>query len=105
MLCYTNKICIFVRTISKLNFMDAKLTIKLDKNVIEQAKSYANSNNRSLSRLIESYLQSLVSKDKTIDNKEITISPFVKSMQTGVKIPVELDYKKDYSNFLTEKHK
>ena len=45
--------------------MDAKLTLKLDKQVIENAKDYASSQKRSLSRLIESYLKSLVNTDKT----------------------------------------
>ena len=40
--------------------MDTKLTIKLDENVIDKAKEYASSQKRSLSGLIESYLQSLV---------------------------------------------
>ncbi|MEN8157004.1 MAG: DUF6364 family protein, partial [Bacteroidota bacterium] len=40
--------------------MDAKLTLKLDKYVIEKAKEYAASHKRSLSRMIESYLKSIV---------------------------------------------
>ena len=37
--------------------MDTKLTLKLDKTVIEKAKEYAESHQKSLSRMIESYLQ------------------------------------------------
>lgn len=85
--------------------MDTKLTLKLDKLVIERAKGYARSHNRSLSRIIESYLKSLVIQNDSEDNDEIKISPFVKSMTTGVNIPADLDYKKEYSNYLTEKHK
>ena len=86
--------------------MDTKLTLKLDKMVIERAKEYASSNNRSLSRIIESYLQSLTIKDDSNNDKtEIHISPFVKSMASGVQIPADLDYKKDYSNYLTDKYK
>ena len=36
---------------------------------------------------------------------EIEISPFVKSLQTGVNIPADLDYKKEYHKYLTEKYK
>jgi len=43
--------------------MDTKLTLKLDKVVIERAKEYATSHNRSLSRIIEFYLQSLIKED------------------------------------------
>ena len=85
--------------------MDTKLTIKLDKYVIDKAKDYASSHKRSLSRLIESYLKSLVIQDNAKDNDEIQISPFVKSMSSGVNIPADLDYKKGYSNYLTEKYK
>lgn len=85
--------------------MDAKLTIKLDKYVIDRAKNYASSHNRSLSRLIESYLQSLVIQDDSNDNEEIQISPFVRSLSTGNNIPADLDYKREYTNYLTEKYK
>lgn len=85
--------------------MDTKLTIKLDKYVIEKAKEYASSHKKSLSRLIESYLKSLVIQDNSNDDKEIKISPFVKSISSGVNIPVDLDYKKEYTDFLIEKYK
>jgi tRNA uridine 5-carbamoylmethylation protein Kti12 len=85
--------------------MDTKLTIKLDKYVIDKAKDYASSHKKSLSRLIESYLKSLVIQDNSNDNEEIRISPFVKSISSGVSIPAELDYKKDYADYLIEKYK
>ena len=85
--------------------MDTKLTLKLDKFVIEQAKEYASSHKRSLSRIIESYLRSLINRDKNDDESGIEISPFVKSMSTGVKIPADLDYKSEILNHLAEKHK
>jgi hypothetical protein len=85
--------------------MDTKLTIKLDKYVIDKAKNYASSHKKSLSRLIESYLQSLVIQDDSTDNEEIQISSFVKSMSSGISIPADFDYKKEYSNYLIEKYK
>jgi hypothetical protein len=101
---YTGSFHIFVRI--NLLAMDTKLTLKLDKAVIERAKEYALSNNRSLSRIIESYLQSLTIKGDSINNKtDIEISPFVRSMSSGIQIPADLDYKNDYSNYLTEKYK
>jgi len=100
----TDRLCIFVRI--KIYVMDTKLTLKLDKGVIERAKEYATSHKRSLSRIIESYLQSLTIQEDSRNNKDATqISPFVKSMSSGVHIPADLDYKKDYSNYLTEKYK
>ena len=85
--------------------MDTKLTLKLDKFVIEQAKVYASSHKRSLSRIIESYLRSLINRDKDDNESDIEISPFVKSMSTGVNIPADLDYKSEFLNHLIEKHK
>ena len=85
--------------------MDTKLTLKLDKFVIEQAKEYASLHKRSLSRIIESYLRSLINRDKNDDESGIEISPFVKSMSTGVKIPADLDYKSEILNHLADKHK
>lgn len=85
--------------------MDTKLTLKLDKFVIDKAKEYASSHKRSLSRMIESYLKSLIDKDSPGSKDDIEISPFVKSMTTGVKIPADLDYKKAYGDYLSEKYK
>lgn len=85
--------------------MDTKLTLKLDKFVIEQAKEYASLHKRSLSRIIESYLKTLINRDKKEDESDIEISPFVKSISTGVKIPADLDYKSEMLKHLEDKHK
>ena len=85
--------------------MDAKLTLKLDKEVIDKAKEYASSHQKSLSRMIESYLKSLIDKEYEGVDNDIEISPFVKSMQTGVKLPADFDYKKEYGDYLAEKYK
>ena len=85
--------------------MDTKLTLKLNKSVIEKAKAYASMHNISLSRMIESYLKSLVDKDPQMSENDNEISPFVKSMRTGVKIPADYAYKKAYGDHLREKYK
>jgi hypothetical protein len=82
--------------------MDAKLTLKLDQEVIEKAKHYAAEKKLSLSRIIENYLNSLTS-DK--NNDDIQISPFVKSLSSGIKIPADYDYKKDRADYLEQKYK
>lgn len=84
--------------------MDAKLTLKLDQEIIEKAKKYASGQKVSLSRLIENYLGTLTS-DKKNDTDELEISPYIKSLQTGVTIPADLDYKKEYRIYLSEKYK
>ena len=82
--------------------MNTKLTLNLNKSVIEQAKDYAKNNRVSLSKLIENYLSSLTTKsEKKIKPK---VSPLVKSL-TGV-IPDETknDYKAGYHDYLSEKY-
>jgi hypothetical protein len=85
--------------------MDAKLTLKLDKKTIEKAKKYASMHQKSLSRIIESYLQSLLEETRDTEKEKIEISPFVKSMSQGKSLPLDIDYKKEYAEYLTEKHK
>ena len=85
------------------NIMDTKLTLKIDKTVIEKAKDYASNQQLSLSKLVENYLNSLKSKTSKAD--QITISPFVKSLTNGNTIPAEYDYKKDYQDYLQEKYR
>ncbi|MHA7830715.1 MAG: DUF6364 family protein [Flagellimonas sp.] len=82
--------------------MDTKLTLKLNQEIIERAKDYAADKKMSLSRIVEAYLQSLTSDKKDSD---VEISPFVKSLSTGVKIPADLDSKTAYSDHLLEKYK
>ena len=79
--------------------MDTKLTLKLNESVKKQAKQYAKENNISLSKMIENYLQAITERK----NKEITISPLVESL-TGVIQFEEKDYRKDYSDFLSQKY-
>jgi len=99
----TDRFINFVRI--KIEAMDTKLTIKLDKYVIDKAKDYAASHKKSLSKLIESYLKSLVIQDNSNDDSEIKISSFVKNLSSGISIPVDLDCKKDYTDYLIEKYK
>lgn len=81
--------------------MDAKLTLNVDKNVIEQAKEYAKSHKISLSRLIESYLSSLNAKK----DREIEITPLVKSLSGVIKLENDFNYKESYTDYLIEKYK
>lgn len=81
--------------------MDTKLTLNLDKNVIEKAKAYAKSKKISLSRLIESYLASLISQK----SKDIDISPLVESLSGVIELDKDFDYKEKYTDYLIEKYK
>ncbi len=86
--------------------MDTKLTLKLDKNVIEKAKIYATEHKHSLSFMVENYLKAVTSMEKKETNDEIIISEFVKSISIGNgEIPADFDYKKDRQDYLLEKYK
>lgn len=84
--------------------MNTKLTLKLKKDIIKKAKAYASSQKISLSKIVESYLESITNTDIQLERDD-EISPFIKSMKTGVKLPSEIDDKKIYRDYLEEKHK
>jgi hypothetical protein len=79
--------------------MTTKLTLTVEKSVIERAKSYARETGRSLSELIESYLESLT-EDKGNEN----ISPRLKKIVGSVKLPKNFDEDKELRSYLERKH-
>ena len=79
--------------------MDAKLTLKLDKEIIERAKKYAQAKNTSLSKLIENILSKVT--DKTSFQEETT--PLVEDL-SGI-LSLDSDHKEDYREYLEEKYK
>lgn len=79
--------------------MESKLTLKLDTDIISQAKTYAKDHNTSLSKLIENYLQTITLKRK----KKVEVTPLVESL-TGVIDLKDKDYRKDYTDFLSKKY-
>ena len=80
--------------------MSTKLTLSVEKDVIERAKVYANKKGRSLSDLVESFLRSLVHKES--DSNEL--SPNVKKLLGSVKVQKNFDYKKELSDAITQKY-
>jgi len=80
--------------------MDTKLTIKLNKDVISRAKKYAKHRRTSLSRMIESFLDS-VTKNEPDD---IEITPLVKSLSGVITLTEDFDYKKERTDFLIKKY-
>jgi hypothetical protein len=81
--------------------MNKKLTLSLNERVIEKAKIYAQNHEISLSRLIESYLNSLI--ENRTENIEIT--PLVDSLSGVVNIPNDFDFRNNYTDYLLEKYK
>jgi hypothetical protein len=83
--------------------METKLTLRLNDNVIERAKVYARDHKVSLSKMIESYLDSITTpKEK---EEKINITPLVDSLSGVIDLPTGFDYKKAYRDHLEEKYK
>ncbi|MGK7396453.1 MAG: DUF6364 family protein [Candidatus Cyclobacteriaceae bacterium M3_2C_046] len=82
--------------------METKLTLRLNSNVIERAKKYARSHKVSLSKMIESYLDSVTKQKK---EKKALLTPLVESLSGVVDLPDDFDYKKDYPDYLEKKYK
>ena len=83
--------------------METKLTLRLNGGVIERAKLYARSNRISLSKMIESYLDSLTKEKK--DEDKTTITPLVESLSGVISLPSDFDYKNEYGDYIIEKYK
>lgn len=81
--------------------MNTKLTLNLDRHVIDRAKDYAKNHQVSLSQLIENYLDSLTNKD---DKKDVRVSPLVESLTGVIPHEDETDYKKEYYEYLNKKY-
>ncbi|MEY4465217.1 MAG: hypothetical protein RLZZ110_965 [Bacteroidota bacterium] len=72
--------------------MDTKLTLTLDKTVIEYAKKYAASNQTSLSDLVENYFKALTAEEPEVAYKikNPSKTPIVDSLVGSVK-SIELE--------------
>ena len=81
--------------------MDAKLTLNMDRDIASKAKAYARSKGRSLSDLVEDYLRFLTSSET---DTEPELTPRVRSLLGSIKIPKELDYKKELGTQLRKKY-
>lgn len=79
--------------------MQTKLTLRLDDELINRAKSYAKKNGKSVSQIVAGYFSMLDDKPEK-ETSELT--PIVRSLKgslKGAKIG-----KKDYKKYLEEKH-
>jgi hypothetical protein len=79
--------------------MNTKLTLSLDKNVINEAKKYAKIRHKSISKMIENYLKNVVNKDEVDD-----LSPIVNELAGSIK-NIKSNFKDEYTNYLIKKYK
>lgn len=77
--------------------MNSKLTLSIEKDVIEQAKVYAADQGRSLSNVVEQYLKTL--SKKNAPKKDKKFHPLVEELAGSVKLR---DTDKDYKELITD---
>jgi hypothetical protein len=81
--------------------MQAKLTLSLEKEVVEQAKAFSRRQHKSLSKLVENYLRQVI---RTPDSEQ-PVTPLVKEL-SGVIAPKGADKRKEeYADYLAEKYR
>ena len=79
--------------------MKTKLTLTVEKSIIKRAKLYAKNTGRSLSEIIENYLDTI-----TQDNGTEPISPKLKKILRAVKLPKNFDDEKELRSYLEKNH-
>jgi hypothetical protein len=79
--------------------MTTKLTLTVEKAIIERAKSYAKNTGRSLSEIIENYLATI-----TKENADKELSPKLNRLVGVVNLPEDFDQNTELRAALEKKH-
>ena len=82
--------------------MNTKLTLRMDENLIAQAKAYAAKEGRSLSELVGTYF-ARISEPKVTTQSPTRSYPMTEALR-GIIAGSKLD-ESDYKKYLEEKHK
>ncbi len=78
--------------------MQTKLTLSIDKVTIEKAKIYAKATQRSLSEIVESYLDKITSPEKEDADSEF------EEIVGVIKLPKDFDEKSAIREILHDRH-
>ena len=82
--------------------MNTKLTLTIERNLIDKAKRYAKGKGRSLSDIVENYLKVITKEEYT---NVIDSTPIVSSLRGSFKSPKDFEYEKELSKALSKKYK
>ena len=82
--------------------METKLTLSLDKTVIEKAKKYAKSKQTSLSQIVENYFYYLTIEEKKNQGKKEK-TPITDELTESLG-RIEIDEEKEISKYLIKKY-
>jgi molecular chaperone DnaK (HSP70) len=76
----------------------SKVTLSIDKEIVTKAKILAKKSNRSLSDIVERYL------DKITQSEASTIDEELEKIRGIITVPEDFDEKQAVRNILTQKH-
>ncbi|MFN2261744.1 MAG: DUF6364 family protein [Psychroflexus sp.] len=82
--------------------MNTKLTLTIEKEVIEITKKYAKEKGQSLSEMVENYFKLL-----TVDRREVEekhLSPKIRKLRGIIKTDENIDYKQTLTEELSKKY-
>lgn len=82
--------------------MNTKLTLTIEKEIIDIAKEYAKEKGQSLSEMVENYLKFITSDRQKI--KERQLSPKVRKLRGILKTDENFDYKQILADELSKKY-
>jgi len=82
--------------------MNTKLTLTLEKEIIEIAKAYAKEKGQSLSEMVENYFKLVTIDRRKIKPKEL--SPRIRRLRGIIKVTEKIDYKKTLTEELSKKY-
>lgn len=83
--------------------MNVKLTLKLDKDVIDEAKVYSKRVNLSLSKIVERYLTTLTEGSGGQSGRDRSKNKLVDSL-SGILKSEKINEKNDIADYLIEKY-
>jgi hypothetical protein len=79
--------------------MKIRLTLIIEKDVVEKVKRYAKNNGKSLSYLVETFLNNISKKDSTLKS-----SSKLNKIMGAVKLPPNFNEKNERNNYFENKH-
>lgn len=82
--------------------MNTKLTLTIEKEIIEEAKEYAKEKGQSLSDLVENYFKLITKDERKV--KANQLSPRVKRLRGIIKAENDFDYKRTLEEELSKKY-
>lgn len=82
--------------------MNTKLTLTIEKEVIEVAKEYAKEKGQSLSEMVENYFKFVTLSRKKVEEKQLSYN--VRKLRGIIKTEDNLDYKQILTEELSKKY-